>query len=172
MRNEGMNYDGVLVSKSEVMCGVRSKHESQLLTSIPTISPYQYCDIISNLDGVWVYDSDCDDRNLITQPNEFWPIPQFIGSDVLAEVPNPDNMDYSMINQGVQKAQAVVYQAFLNGNVIKNTVTIVSPPDSEETLMLAEESRSKMLLKQQDPMVLEKKVNTTPVDYVVLNQLS
>ncbi|GJR41207.1 retrovirus-related pol polyprotein from transposon TNT 1-94 [Tanacetum coccineum] len=38
--------------------------------------------------------------------------------------------------------------------------------------MLAEESRSKMILKQQDPMVLEKKVNTTPVDYVVLNQLS
>ncbi|GJX41620.1 hypothetical protein Tco_0256610 [Tanacetum coccineum] len=38
--------------------------------------------------------------------------------------------------------------------------------------MLAEESRSKMLLKQQDPMVLEKKVNTTLVDYAVLNQLS
>ncbi|GJX51096.1 hypothetical protein Tco_0277941 [Tanacetum coccineum] len=38
--------------------------------------------------------------------------------------------------------------------------------DSEETLMLAEESRSKMLLKQQDLMVLEKKVNTTLVDYV------
>ncbi|GKF74116.1 hypothetical protein Tco_0220448 [Tanacetum coccineum] len=38
-------------------------------------------------------------------------------------------------------------------------------PDSEETLMLAEESRSKMLLKQKDPMMLEKKVNTTPVDY-------
>ncbi|GJU03437.1 hypothetical protein Tco_1113775, partial [Tanacetum coccineum] len=44
--------------------------------------------------------------------------------------------------------------------------------DSEETLLLAEESRSKILLKQQDLMVLEKKVNTTPVDYVVLNQLS
>ncbi|GKD25011.1 hypothetical protein Tco_1231225, partial [Tanacetum coccineum] len=41
-----------------------------------------------------------------------------------------------------------------------------------ETLMLAEESRSKMLLKQQDPMVLEKKVNTKPVDYVALNKLS
>ncbi|GJW30831.1 hypothetical protein Tco_0047706 [Tanacetum coccineum] len=38
--------------------------------------------------------------------------------------------------------------------------------------MLTEESRSKMLLKQQDPMMLEKKVNTTPVDYAVLNQLS
>ncbi|GJT86078.1 retrovirus-related pol polyprotein from transposon TNT 1-94 [Tanacetum coccineum] len=34
-----------------------------------------------------------------------------------------------------------------------------------ETLMLAEKSRSKMLLKQKDPMMLEKKVNTTPVDY-------
>ncbi|GJV38775.1 hypothetical protein Tco_1417215 [Tanacetum coccineum] len=45
-------------------------------------------------------------------------------------------------------------------------------PDSEETLMLAKESRSKMLLKQKDPMMLEKKVNTTPVDYAVLDQLS
>ncbi|GKD11664.1 retrovirus-related pol polyprotein from transposon TNT 1-94 [Tanacetum coccineum] len=51
-----------------------------------------------------------------------------------------------------------------DGNVIKSISAIVIP-DSEETLMLAEESRSKMLLKQQDPMVLEKKVNTTPVDY-------
>ncbi|GJZ97198.1 hypothetical protein Tco_0669651 [Tanacetum coccineum] len=42
----------------------------------------------------------------------------------------------------------------------------------EETLMLAEESRSKMLLKQQDPMVLEKKDNTKPVDYAALNKLS
>ncbi|GJV99030.1 hypothetical protein Tco_1554282, partial [Tanacetum coccineum] len=58
-----------------------------------------------------------------------------------------------------------------DGNVIEKTNAIVIP-DSEETLMLAEESRSKMLLKQKDPIMLEKKVNTTPVDYVVLNQLS
>ncbi|GJR99126.1 hypothetical protein Tco_0315635 [Tanacetum coccineum] len=58
-----------------------------------------------------------------------------------------------------------------DGNVIKNTSTNVIP-DFEETLVLAEESRSKMLLKQQDPMVLEKKVIITPVDYAVLNQLS
>nr|GEZ43425.1 hypothetical protein [Tanacetum cinerariifolium] len=37
--------------------------------------------------------------------------------------------------------------------------------DSEKTLMLAEESRSKMLLKQKDPMMSEKKVKTKPVDY-------
>ncbi|GJQ90135.1 hypothetical protein Tco_0001274 [Tanacetum coccineum] len=50
------------------------------------------------------------------------------------------------------------------GNVIEKTNAIVIP-DSEEALMLAEESRSKMLLKQRDPIMLEKKVNTTPVDY-------
>nr|GFB02913.1 hypothetical protein [Tanacetum cinerariifolium] len=55
-----------------------------------------------------------------------------------------------------------------DGNVIKRTSAIVIP-DSEETLMLAEKSRSKMLLKQQDPMVLEKKVDTKPVDYAALN---
>nr|GFC49505.1 hypothetical protein [Tanacetum cinerariifolium] len=37
--------------------------------------------------------------------------------------------------------------------------------------MLEEESRSKMLQKQKDPMMFEKKVNTKPVDYAALNQL-
>ncbi|GJW79016.1 hypothetical protein Tco_0140698 [Tanacetum coccineum] len=58
-----------------------------------------------------------------------------------------------------------------DGNVIPNTYTI-EIPDSEETLMLAEECRSKMLLKQQDPMVLENKVNTKPIDYATLNKIS
>nr|GEW50205.1 hypothetical protein [Tanacetum cinerariifolium] len=150
------------------------------------------------------------------------------GSDALAEVHNPDNVDNNMINQGVQvmpsseqsnvvnhseteitgdsniipysqymkkSQQAAVQNSNLStqqdalilsvieqlktqlkpklydGNVIKSTSAIVIP-DSKETLMLAEDSRSIMLLKQQDLMVLEKKVNTTPIDYAVLNQLS
>ncbi|GJT78296.1 hypothetical protein Tco_1045021 [Tanacetum coccineum] len=40
------------------------------------------------------------------------------------------------------------------------------------TLMLEEESRSKMLLKQSDTMVLENKVNTKPIDHAELNRLS
>ncbi|GJU37807.1 hypothetical protein Tco_1186161 [Tanacetum coccineum] len=63
----------------------------------------------------------------------------------------------------LKKAQQLEPKLY-DGNVIKNTSAIVIP-DSEETLMLAEESRSKMLLKQKDPMMLEKKVNTTPVNY-------
>nr|GEY53861.1 integrase, catalytic region, zinc finger, CCHC-type, peptidase aspartic, catalytic [Tanacetum cinerariifolium] len=72
--------------------------------------------------------------------------------------------------QNVEKAQQLEPKLY-DGNGIKNTCDIVII-DSEETLMLAKKSHSKMLLKQQDPIVLEKKVNTKPVDYVTLNQLS
>ncbi|GKB73832.1 hypothetical protein Tco_0935244 [Tanacetum coccineum] len=63
----------------------------------------------------------------------------------------------------LKKAQQLEPKLY-DGDVIKNTSAIVIP-DSKETLMPAEESRSKILLKQQDPMMLEKKVNTAPVDY-------
>ncbi|GJW98962.1 hypothetical protein Tco_0180770 [Tanacetum coccineum] len=70
-----------------------------------------------------------------------------------------------------QSAQTVHLEPKLYvGDIIEKTNPIVIP-DSEETLMLAEESCSKKLLKQKDPIMLEKNVNTTPVDYVVLNQL-
>ncbi|GJW76013.1 retrovirus-related pol polyprotein from transposon TNT 1-94 [Tanacetum coccineum] len=59
-----------------------------------------------------------------------------------------------------------------DGTVIAKENNVISIADSKETLMLEEESRSKMLLKQSDPMVLEKKVNIKPVNYAVLNQLS
>nr|GFA64288.1 hypothetical protein [Tanacetum cinerariifolium] len=58
-----------------------------------------------------------------------------------------------------------------DGSVIQKTDAIVIR-DFEETLMLEDESRSKMLQKQKDPMMSEKKVNTKPVDYAALNQLS
>ncbi|GJR99913.1 hypothetical protein Tco_0316422 [Tanacetum coccineum] len=70
----------------------------------------------------------------------------------------------------LKKAQQLEPKLY-DGNVIKNTSAIVIP-DSEETLMLAEESRSKILLKQKDPMMLEKKVNTTPVDYAHIIEFS
>nr|GEX49875.1 hypothetical protein [Tanacetum cinerariifolium] len=48
-----------------------------------------------------------------------------------------------------------------DGSVVQQTNAIVIR-DSEETLMLEDESRSKMLQKQKDPMMSEKKVNTKP----------
>ncbi|GKB15178.1 hypothetical protein Tco_0849101 [Tanacetum coccineum] len=55
-----------------------------------------------------------------------------------------------------------------DGNVILKMDTVVIP-DSDETLMLCEESRSKMLLKEQDPLVVKHRVNTKPINYAILN---
>ncbi|GJZ73641.1 hypothetical protein Tco_0637787 [Tanacetum coccineum] len=161
-------------------------------------------------DGVEVYDSDCDDVPNV-QPSFMANISSY-GSDVLAEVYNPDNMDNNIINQGVQAMPSFEQSSVVNhseteitsdsniipnsqymhetqqaavqnsnssaqqdfepkiydGNVIKNT-SVIMIPDSEEILILAEESCLKMLLKQQDPEVIAKKVNTTPVDYNSMN---
>ncbi|GJR87089.1 hypothetical protein Tco_0211100 [Tanacetum coccineum] len=95
-----------------------------------------------------------------------------IPEDALAEVAiqNRNQATQTVDNASVKKAQQLEPKLYA-GNVIMNANAIVIP-ESEETLMLAEEIRSKRLLKQQDPMMLEKKVNTTPVDYAALNQLS
>ncbi|GKF57498.1 hypothetical protein Tco_0171035, partial [Tanacetum coccineum] len=53
-------------------------------------------------------------------------------------------------------------------NVILKINTIVIP-DSDETLMRCEESRSKMLLKEQDTLVVKHNVNTKPINYAILN---
>ncbi|GJS94357.1 retrovirus-related pol polyprotein from transposon TNT 1-94 [Tanacetum coccineum] len=42
-------------------------------------------------------------------------------------------------------------------------------PDSDETLELSEKSRSKMLLKEQDPLMVKNKINTRPINYDILN---
>ncbi|GJU57599.1 retrovirus-related pol polyprotein from transposon TNT 1-94 [Tanacetum coccineum] len=53
----------------------------------------------------------------------------------------------------LKKAQQIRPMLY-DGNVIEKETNVISIPDSEETLMLEEESRSKMLLKQSDPMEL------------------
>nr|GEW33469.1 integrase, catalytic region, zinc finger, CCHC-type, peptidase aspartic, catalytic [Tanacetum cinerariifolium] len=58
-----------------------------------------------------------------------------------------------------------------DGSVVEKSDAILIH-NSKETLMLTEESRSKMLQKQNEPIMSEKKVNTKPVDYAALNQLS
>ncbi|GJX03522.1 hypothetical protein Tco_0189438 [Tanacetum coccineum] len=71
----------------------------------------------------------------------------------------------------LKKAQQIRPMLY-DGNVIAKETNMILIADSEETLMLEEESRSKMLLKQSDPIVLEKKVNTKSINYAELNRLS
>ncbi|GJV72974.1 hypothetical protein Tco_1492969, partial [Tanacetum coccineum] len=59
-----------------------------------------------------------------------------------------------------------------DGIVISKKHNVISVGDSEETLILEEKSRSKMLTKQNDPNLNEKKVNISPINYSELNKLS
>ncbi|GJV43241.1 retrovirus-related pol polyprotein from transposon TNT 1-94 [Tanacetum coccineum] len=69
------------------------------------------------------------------------------------------------------KAQHIMPMLY-DGSVIAKETNVISIADFKETLMLEEESRSKMLLKQSNPMVLKQKVNIKPINYAELNQLS
>ncbi|GJS49924.1 hypothetical protein Tco_0600045 [Tanacetum coccineum] len=72
----------------------------------------------------------------------------------------------------VKEVDNIIRPMLYDGSVIAKETNVISIADSEETLMLEEESRFKMLLKQSDPMVLETKVNIKPIDYAELNRLS
>nr|GEX63403.1 integrase, catalytic region, zinc finger, CCHC-type, peptidase aspartic, catalytic [Tanacetum cinerariifolium] len=122
-------------------------------------------------DDLDVYNSDCDELN-IAKVTLMVNLSHY-GSDTLVEVHNPDNVNNDMTNQGVQVIPSSEQSNVMNhseteitsdSNIIPYSHAIAIS-DSEETIMPAEESRSKMILKQKDPMMLKKKVNTTPVDY-------
>ncbi|GJR41003.1 hypothetical protein Tco_1216687 [Tanacetum coccineum] len=71
----------------------------------------------------------------------------------------------------LKKAQQIRPMLY-DGNVIAKETNVIPIANSEETLMLEEKSQSKMILKKNDPMALEKKVNTKPINYAELNRLS
>nr|GEW30887.1 hypothetical protein [Tanacetum cinerariifolium] len=141
-------------------------------------------------DDLDAYDSDSDELNstkiaLMANLSHY-------GSDNLAEVKELNNIVFTR-NQSAQtihmltKPQVFYYhstrqalgfqnpcylnraqqvkQKLYDGSVIRKSDAIVFY-DSGETLMLEDESRFKMLQKQNDPIMSEKKVITKPVDYV------
>ncbi|GJY12599.1 hypothetical protein Tco_0381908 [Tanacetum coccineum] len=59
-----------------------------------------------------------------------------------------------------------------DGNALSKTHDVLSMVDEEETLILAEESRLKMVEKQNDPIMKKEKINITPINYYVLNKLA
>ncbi|GJV49830.1 hypothetical protein Tco_1440042 [Tanacetum coccineum] len=186
LKQQATIYDGrdkVLLVQAQANGQILHEEELAFLADPRTVEGQATHTVITHndayqADDLDAYDSDCDELN--TAKVALMANLSHYGSDALAEVHNPDNVDNKMINQSVQyvieSQQAAVQNSnssaqqdalilslieqlepkLYDGNVIKNTSAIVIP-DSKETLMLVEESRSKMLLKQHDPMVLEKK---------------
>ncbi|GJQ92718.1 hypothetical protein Tco_0003857 [Tanacetum coccineum] len=104
-------------------------------------------------DDLDAYDSDCDD--LFIAKSVLMDNLSSYGSDVLSEVPHSEHTHNDTLNQTLdfqnpfylKKAQQISPMLY-DGTVITKETNVISITDSEETLMLEEESRSKMLLKQ------------------------
>ncbi|GJR98721.1 retrovirus-related pol polyprotein from transposon TNT 1-94 [Tanacetum coccineum] len=71
----------------------------------------------------------------------------------------------------LKKAQRIKPTLY-DGIVISKKHDVISVVGEEETLILEEDSRSKMLAKQNDPFLKEKKINISPIDYKKLNRLA
>ncbi|GJY30037.1 hypothetical protein Tco_0405804 [Tanacetum coccineum] len=70
----------------------------------------------------------------------------------------------------LKKAQRIKPTLY-DGSVIAKEHDVISVIDDEETLILEEESRSKMLDKQNDPISIKQKINISPIDYSKLNKI-
>ncbi|GJZ57702.1 retrovirus-related pol polyprotein from transposon TNT 1-94, partial [Tanacetum coccineum] len=70
-------------------------------------------------------------------------------------------------NKMAKRIQPTLY----DGSVIAKEYAVISVIDDEETLILEEESRSKMLDKQNDPILIEKKIKISLIDYSKLNKI-
>nr|GEY95347.1 hypothetical protein [Tanacetum cinerariifolium] len=94
------------------------------------------------------YDSDCDDISL--------------AKVVLME--NLSSCDSDVLSERIKPT-------LYDGSVIAKEHDVISVIDDEETLILEEESRSKMLDKQNDPISIKHKINISPIDYSKLNKI-
>ncbi|GJR98420.1 retrovirus-related pol polyprotein from transposon TNT 1-94 [Tanacetum coccineum] len=71
----------------------------------------------------------------------------------------------------LKKAQRIKPTLY-DGIVISKKHDVIFVVDEEETLILDEESRLKMLAKQNDPILKEKEINIFPINYSEWNKLS
>ncbi|GKA83334.1 hypothetical protein Tco_0804929 [Tanacetum coccineum] len=67
-----------------------------------------------------------------------------------------------------QRIKPILY----DGKVLSKTHDVLSVVDDEETLILAEGSRLKMVEKQNDPIMKKEKINITLINYSELNKLA
>ncbi|GJY06113.1 hypothetical protein Tco_0373167, partial [Tanacetum coccineum] len=71
----------------------------------------------------------------------------------------------------LKKAQRIKPTLY-DGSVISRKHDVIFVVNEEETLILEEEIRSKMLAKQNDPIMKKQKINTTLINYIKLNKLA
>ncbi|GJZ17662.1 hypothetical protein Tco_0553785 [Tanacetum coccineum] len=103
-----------------------------------------------------IFNNDTDIDNVITSESNMISYEQYLN-----ETENTVVQDTSSFAQ---------HESMIMGNIVVKPHNVLSIIDTEETLELAEESRLKIHVKQNDPIMQEKKVNITPIDYAAYNK--
>nr|GEV46349.1 hypothetical protein [Tanacetum cinerariifolium] len=120
------------------------------------------------------YDSDCDDLSsvkAILMANLLRCDPKLLSEEKFIDSRMDDLIrDRNAKLAAFQQEIDILKQIFLI-IVIAKEHAVISVIDDEETLMLEEESRSKMLDKQNDPISIEKKIKIYTIDYSKLNKI-
>nr|GEZ35318.1 uncharacterized mitochondrial protein AtMg00810-like [Tanacetum cinerariifolium] len=126
-------------------------------------------------DNLDAYDSDCDEINFAKialmanlshygsdnlAENSDFPIQQDVLILSVIEQLKTQVVNCTKINQDNKSVNEILTAELERYKEQKTNAIVIR--DSEETLMLEDRSRSKMIQKQKDPMMSEKKVNTKP----------
>ncbi|GJR63150.1 hypothetical protein Tco_1505312 [Tanacetum coccineum] len=115
------------------------------------------------------YDLDCDDISLakaVLMANLSSCDSDVLSKDMNSSAPN-DLLVLSLVEQMTDHVANLDKE--IQTNKMEHDVIFVI--DDEETLILEEESRSKMLDKQNDPISIKQKINISPTDYLKLNKI-
>nr|GEV81187.1 hypothetical protein [Tanacetum cinerariifolium] len=97
------------------------------------------------------YDSDCDD----------------ISNAKSVLMANISNYGSDVMLEKAQRIKPTLY----NGIVISNKHVVIHVVDDEETLILEEESQSKISKKEKDPEAIKDKISNKPINYLKINKL-
>ncbi|GJW49742.1 hypothetical protein Tco_0091093 [Tanacetum coccineum] len=93
--------------------------------------------------------------------------------DLENKIKELDNIVYK-VGQSAQtvhmKAQRIKPTLY-DGTIISKTHVVMPVIDDEETLILEEESRSKMIEKAKDPKTIKQNISQKPIDYEMINRL-
>nr|GEZ31785.1 hypothetical protein [Tanacetum cinerariifolium] len=157
----------VLLVQAQANGQVLQEEELKFLTDPGTTETLSNAHVVTNnaayqADDLDAYDYDCDELNsakiaLMANLSHY-------GSYNLAESLEIETLKHTLSEHLKEKESLEQKITLLKNDFQKE--------ESQETLLLAEESRSKMIEKQKDQKMTEKKVITKPIDYAVLNQLS
>ncbi|GJU90278.1 hypothetical protein Tco_1302701 [Tanacetum coccineum] len=166
------DYDDLLNAQAVLMANI-STYGSDVISEVP--NPKTYLNDMDNQSVHALQDfeqspvMDFTDNGISSDSNII-PYSQYFCREKMIDS-QMDDMIKEKLALKEQKAQRIKPTLY-DGVVISNTYVAMPVIDDEETLILEDESRSKMSEKAKDLEVIAKKISHKPIDYEKLNRLS